>query len=252
MENVVENSTPKESIVFLHGLFGGLSNFEACISFISGDFDCFVPELPLYTTDKKSPLISLTEWLVEYIESHFPSQKVHLVGNSLGGQLAIMLALKIPDHIASITLTGSAGLGEKEFQTSFPKRFCADFIREKAAETFFDHHVDEELVAHISEIVKDRDKLLRLIRLAKDSFSVNLISEFPKIEAPVHLIWGYHDKITPLSQADIFQQKLNASLDIISDCGHAPMMEKPLQFAESLTFFLQRITHHEYQKNYSY
>jgi len=63
-----------------------------------------------------------------------------------------------------------------------------------------------------------------------------------KIKIPVALIWGKNDKITPPEVAVEFNQLLpDSELNWIDLCGHAPMMERPTEFNEILSKFLEKI-----------
>jgi pimeloyl-ACP methyl ester carboxylesterase len=63
---------------------------------------------------------------------------VHLLGNSLGGHVAMVYLLKHPERTKSLTLTGSSGLFESGMGDTYPKRGDRDYIRKKTEMTFFD------------------------------------------------------------------------------------------------------------------
>lgn len=229
----------KPVLVFLHGLFGGLGNFEDVIKPLQREFPIVVPELPLFKDSQTEPtLAGLLWWLDAFLES-INTSRVTLIGNSLGGQLACLYATLRPAKIHSLVLTGSAGMGEKHIGVSLPRRFDRKFIREKAALTFYEKQPSEALIDEIAAVISNPVSLRRLLSLSRDSMRTRLESVLPEIQHPVLLIWGKNDLITPLQACEAFQKGLpNAKTAVFDCCGHAPMMEHPELFAAEVHHFL--------------
>jgi pimeloyl-ACP methyl ester carboxylesterase len=232
-----------ETLLLLHGLFGALSNFEGIINRFSKDYRVVVPILPIY----EMPIFEVSVMgLVDFVNKfvHYKGfDKVHLLGNSLGGHIALLYALGSPDRIASITLTGSSGLFESAFGTAFPKRGDYDHIKNKTAETFYNPAVaSKELVDEVFGIVNDRNKAIRVVATAKSAVRHNLGDKLHKIKAPTLLIWGKQDNVTPPFVGEKFHELISDSrLHFLDECGHAPMMEKPEEFNEILDAFLKEV-----------
>ena len=151
-----------------------------------------------------------------------------------------MYALAHPEHIASVTLTGSSGLFESAFGTAFPKRGDYDYIKNKTAETFYNPEVaTKELVDEVFNVVNDRMKALRVVMTAKSAVRHNLADKLHQIKAPTLLIWGKQDAGTPAFVGEKFNELIeNSKLYFVEECGHAPMMEKPEEFNAILEAFL--------------
>lgn len=232
-----------ETLLLLHGLFGALSNFEGIINRFSSEYNVVVPILPIY----EMPIFEVSvSGLVEHVTRFVQFkgyEKVHLVGNSLGGHIAQLFALANPERVASITLTGSSGLFESAFGTAFPKRGDYDYIRNKTAETFYNPAVaSKELVDEVFGIVNDRNKAIRVVATAKSAVRHNLGDKLHNIKAPTLLIWGKQDVVTPPFVAEKFHELIKDSrLHFLDECGHAPMMEKPEQFNDLLDAFLKAV-----------
>lgn len=239
----IESGTGGENLLLLHGLFGALSNFEGIIRRFSDKYNVVVPILPIYEMPIfEVSVMGLVEFVTRFVEfKHY--DKVHLVGNSLGGHVALLYALAHPERIASITLTGSSGLFESAFGTAFPKRGDYDYIRKKTSETFFDPNVaSKELVDEVFGIVNDRNKAIRVVATAKSAVRHNLSDKLQHIKAPTLLIWGRQDNVTPPFVGEKFQELIeNARLFFLEECGHAPMMEKPKEFNDILESFLKEV-----------
>jgi pimeloyl-ACP methyl ester carboxylesterase len=170
-------------------------------------------------------------------------QNVHLLGNSLGGHVAILHVLKQPERIKSLILTGSSGLFENGMGDTYPKRGDYDYIKKKTELTFYDPKVaSKELVDEVYEIVNNRLKAIKIIALAKSAIRNNLGEDINQIKQPTLLIWGNNDAITPPFVGREFQRLIpNSELHFIDKCGHAPMMEVPEEFNRILHKFLTKL-----------
>ena len=178
----------------------------------------------------------------KFIE-HKNYANVHLLGNSLGGHVALLHVIKHPERIRSIILTGSSGLFENGMGDTYPKRGDYEFIRKKTELTFYDpKSASKELVDEVYSIVNERIKTIKIIALAKSAIRNNLGEELNQIKQPTLLIWGNNDTITPPFVGREFQRLIpNSELHFIDKCGHAPMMEVPDEFNRILHLFLQKL-----------
>jgi pimeloyl-ACP methyl ester carboxylesterase len=231
-----------QSLVLLHGLFGALSNFKDLIDYFKEKYTVYIPLLPLYDlTNLDTSVSGLAKHVARFIE-HKGLQDVHLLGNSLGGHIALVYALKHPEKVKTITLTGSSGLFENGMGETYPKRGDKDYIRKKVELTFYDpNSATTELVDEVYNIVNNRLKAVKIIYLAKSAIRHHLGEELQNIKQPVCLIWGKNDTITPPMVAHEFEKLLpNSELHWIDKCGHAPMMEVPVEFNQLLSEFLSK------------
>jgi len=231
-----------EPLVLLHGLFGALSNFKDLVDHFKQSYRVIIPLLPLYDL---SLLETTVSGLAKYVQKFMENQgleKVHLLGNSLGGHIGLVYTLKNQDKVQSITLTGSSGLFENGMGETYPKRGDYEYIRKKTELTFYDPNVaTKELVDEVFSIVNNRLKALKIISLARSAIKHNLGDELQVIKRPTCLIWGKNDTITPPMVAEEFHKLIPASeLHWIDKCGHAPMMEVPEAFNTILLAFLQK------------
>jgi pimeloyl-ACP methyl ester carboxylesterase len=227
------------SVIMLHGLFGKLTNFEPVLPHIRPQLDVWVPELPLYTqTDGTDSIVGLSMWLDRWLRSNEIESAV-LLGNSLGGHIALDCAIRGNNAIKGLVLVGSSGLFDTGFGVSIPRRFDREYIRSKASEAFHHYEVDEEMVDEIHLVLSDRELLGKLVRLARSARQANTEPLLPRIDVPTCVIWGENDRITPPSVARKFHGLIsNSELKWISECGHVPMMEQPIAFAEILNDFI--------------
>lgn len=230
-----------EPLVLLHGLFGALSNFQPVIEYFRNHNKVVVPVLPLFDLDILHTTVGgLAKFVNKFLEAR-DLKDVHLMGNSLGGHVALIHILKHPERIKSLTLTGSSGLFENGMGDSYPKRGDYEYIKTKTQLTFYDPNIaTKELVDEVYAIVNNRIKAIKIISLAKSAIRNNLGEELNQIQKPTLLVWGNNDSITPPFVAREFNKLIpNSELHFIDKCGHAPMMEVPDEFNIILHKFLK-------------
>jgi pimeloyl-ACP methyl ester carboxylesterase len=238
----IEEGQGTDVIILLHGLFGSMGNYGALINGLKSKYKLIVPLLPIFELPRREiSMMTLMEHVYEFIQAE-EYTSVHLVGNSLGGHIGLLMSLKDPSLVKTLTLTGSSGLFENALGGSFPRRQSYDFVKKIAEGTFYDPKVaTKALVDEIFETVNTPTKGLNIILTAKSAMRHNLEHELHRIIAPTLLIWGKDDIITPAFVGEDFNQKIKGSeLHILDKCGHAPMMEKPQVFIQLLEEFLSR------------
>ena len=202
-------------IVILHGLMGGLSNFDAVANYFSTKgYKIIIPDLPIYTQN--------------------------MLGNSLGGHIALYHTKMYPEKVAGLIITGSSGLYESAMGDSYPKRGDYEYIKKKAEDVFYDPKIaTKELIDEVYESVNDRIKLIKTLTIAKSAIRHNMAKDLPKMHVQTCIIWGKNDKVTPPDVAEEFHKLLpNSTLYWIDKCGHAAMMERPEEFNRLLEEWL--------------
>ncbi len=232
-----------DNLVLLHGLFGALSNWETVLTEFKSDYRVIIPILPIYTLPLRQAGL---KGLVNYFDEFVEMKKIigmNLVGNSLGGHIALIYTLNNQDKIKSLVLTGSSGLFENAMGGSYPKRGSYEFIKERVQYTFYDPDtVSDEYVDEVFNLTKSIPKCLNIVAIAKSAQRHNMAEDLPKIKTPTLLIWGLNDTITPPLVAHDFNRLIpNSKLKFIDYCCHAPMMEAPEKFNMILKEFLKNL-----------
>lgn len=229
-------------MVLLHGLMGGLSNFEDMVNFFSErGFKVYVPQLPIYDLPiLNTNLTSIAKFVGKFIKQEI-KKPVTIVGNSMGGHIGLILTLARPEYVHSLVLTGSSGLYEKSFGNSFPRKNDKEYIKQKTQEVFFDPNTATDmLVDEVFDIVNDRMKGIKTVMLARSAIKHNMQNEMPNIKCPTCIIWGKQDNVTPPDVAIEMNRLIpNSDLFWIDKCGHAAMMERPNEFNHILLEWLK-------------
>lgn len=230
-------------LIILHGLMGGLSNFEGVMNhFPERGYKVLIPELPIYEMPMtKTNVKQFAKYLEKFIE--FKGLKdVILLGNSLGGHIGLLHTKMYPKMVKALVITGSSGLYESAMGDGYPKRGDYEFIKKKAQDVFYDPAVaTKEIVDEVFATVNDRIKLVKTLAIAKSAIRHNMAQDLPKMKTPTCIIWGENDGVTPPDVAELFHELLpDSDLFWIKKCGHAPMMEHPEEFNSVLDAWLTK------------
>jgi Predicted hydrolases or acyltransferases (alpha/beta hydrolase superfamily) len=230
-------------IIVLHGLMGGLSNFDGGTSFFPPrKKEILIPEGRSYKMSLlKTNVKNFAKYVSEFID-HKGFKESILLGNSLGGHIGLLCTKLYPEKIKALVITGSSGLYESAMGESYPKRGDYDYIQKKAENVFYDPKVaTKEIVDEVYAAVNDRNKLIRTLAIAKSAIRHNMSKDLPQMKTPTCIIWGENDNVTPPDVAKEFHGLLpDSELFWIEKCGHAAMMEHPDEFNDLLYAWLQK------------
>src|SRR5688572_16562620 len=227
-------------LLLLHGLFGALSNWEGVVNGFSGKYRVIIPMLPIYEMPiREAGLDGLRKFVEDFVALKSLEDMI-LVGNSLGGHVALIYTLKNATKVRKLILTGSSGLFEDSMGGSYPKRGNYQYIKERVSYTFYDQGVaTKDLIDEVFEITNSIPKCLRIVAIAKSAQRNNMADQIPNITIPTLLVWGLNDTITPPMVAHEFNRLIpNSELKFIDRCCHAPMMEHAEKFNQLVETFL--------------
>lgn len=220
-------------IIILHGLMGGLSNFDGVTNFFSKNgYKVVIPELPIYAMSLlKTNVKNFAKYLHDFIEFKGYSEVI-LLGNSLGGHIGLYHTKMFHEKVKALIITGSSGLYESAMGGGYTKRSDYEVIKKKAQDVFYDPAVaTKEIVDEVYATVNDRHKLIKTLAIAKSAIRHNMAKDLPKMHTPTCIIWGKNDNVTPPNVAEEFNELLpDSDLFWIDKCGHAAMMEHPDTF----------------------
>ena len=231
-----------QPLVILHGLMGGLSNFEGLFDFFPKQgYAVIAPELPVYNSTLLNTNVKYFAKYVKKFIDHKKLKNIVLIGNSLGGHVGLIFSKLYPKLVKGLVLTGSSGLYENSMGDSYPKREDYNFIKKKTQEVFYSPEIaTKEIVDEIFETVNDRKKLIKILAMAKSAIRHNMSSDLPKITNETAIIWGKNDTVTPPNVGKEFNNLIpNSEIFWIDKCGHAPMMEHPQKFNKILFDWLK-------------
>lgn len=231
-------------VILLHGMMGDIDNWRHVFGPVAdAGFRIVCPILPVYTLPlRQANLDGVVDFVASFTQKLGMNRAV-VAGNSLGGHVAALYAIRHPDRVEGLVLTGASGIYEVEMSTSIMRRKDRNYLRPRVEKTFFDPvHCTEELLDDVIEIINNREKAIRLIKFARSVENTPVRDDLDKIKAPTVLIWGKNDEITPPDVAETFHAEIqDVVLHWIDRCGHVPMLERPTEFCSHLVAFLSRI-----------
>jgi pyruvate dehydrogenase E2 component (dihydrolipoamide acetyltransferase) len=239
-------------IVLVHGFGGDLNNWLFVQPALAERYRVIALDLPGHGGSSKEVgagnLATLSPAIFGFLQA-IDVPKVHLVGHSLGGAIALHMALDHPDHVASLTLICPTGLGE-EIDEAFTRDFIAASRRKQLEPVVAKLFVDANLVSH--EMLEE---LLRFKRLdgAREALTAIQAANFEGRQRevlrdrlgelggiPVQVIWGREDRIIPAHQAE--HLPANVRTHVLAGTGHMPHMEKASEVTRLVQEFVAQYT----------
>ena len=233
-----------ETLLFLHGA-GGVAAWMPFLDQLSDSFDVIVPDHPTYGRSDEPDWVEdvpdLAYFYMDFLENN-GLENVHVVGQSLGGWIALEMAVRNTSRIKSLTLVGSAGIRIKG---------------QPAADIFI---MDDEELARVLLVDENRIKALLAMELSEEQqdmliknkvatarlawqprlFNPRLRKWMHRIDVPTHIIWGEADKVIPPTYAAEFQSLIKGSkVTMIEKCGHLPNIEQTDAFVEAVGGFIK-------------
>jgi len=231
-----------EPLLYLHGASGA----PAVLPFmekLAQRFDMLVPEHPGFgASDEPGWLENMHDLAYFYLDvlESLGLRGLHLVGSSLGGWLALEMAVRDASRLKSLLLVGPAGI-------SVPGVKPGDVFlwspEELTRNLFFDPALAEKMLAQpmtpelLDVSLKNRHTVARLGWEPRmhDPF---LRKWLHRVNVPVKIVWGEADKILPVAYAGEFKKLMPAAeVEIIPRCGHLPQAERPEEFCDIVMRF---------------
>jgi 2-hydroxy-6-oxonona-2,4-dienedioate hydrolase len=237
-------------VVFLHGLVGLNDHWEDVVRRVQHRVRCIMLEIPLLSLQGQDCSVEGVSVLTErFLERSLgigkcSDEQVVLVGNSFGGHVALRIALQRPDMVGGLVLAGSSGLIERTMVKEITVRPSRDWMRRKISELFHDpeKHMRESDLDRAHKELSERAGARAMVKLSRSARSDHLGDRIHGIKSPCMLIWGKNDIVTPPEAAHEFLSKLpDARIVWFDECGHAPMIEKPDEFARSVLDFNEEL-----------
>lgn len=225
------------TLVFISGLFAGDWIWDGVIDQLSDEYIIIKQKNPLSETGGKIEI--LRKELLELIHN-LDSENVVLIGNSLGGLLAIDLATHAPKKISGIVVSGSPGMRTTNLGIGPPKRGSKIWFKTLSEKLFIDQNcITDEHVDLAASFFDDRKNFINMIRLAKQADKYDIKKALAEVKCPIKMIWGEDDFVTPANDwLEYLNEIQKEQFTLIENSGHSPMMEKPFEFYNELKNFL--------------
>ena len=233
-----------QPLLFLHGASGA----PAILPFmekLAQRFDVLVPEHPGYgLSDEPEWLDNIHDAAYFYLDflKQLDLREVLLVGNSMGGWIAMEMAVRDTSRLRSLVLVSPAGISAPGVQ---PADIFLMSPEDLVRRLFHDPKLAEARLAEpvtpeaIDIGLKNRHTTARLAWEPR-LHDPHLAKWLHRIDVPVQLIWGEHDRILPVAFCEEFKRLMpRAEVHIVKNAGHLPHAEKAQEFCELVMRFSQ-------------
>jgi pimeloyl-ACP methyl ester carboxylesterase len=235
-----------EPLLFLHGV-QGLPGWTEALARLAERFTVIAPDHPGFGRSEAPEAIDDVDDLAYFyldLLAKLADGRVHVVGHSLGGWIAMAMAIRTTAQIQSLTLVDAAGI-------SVPGVRRGDMFIGSAAETGKLLFAGEEAASHWSALWQASEEMKETYdknRAAAAKYTwqprlydPRLAKWLHRIDVPVHIIWGEADWLIPPAHAEALQQQIGqggAALTMLPGVGHLCDIEAPARFAEAVAPFI--------------
>ena len=250
--NYVEAGDPaKPKVILLHGLGGSIANWALTTPALAQNYHVFALDQVGFGKSDKPALKYRVGTYVDFLDKFMAELKIEkasLVGNSMGGWVGALTAIKYPSRVEKIVLADAAGIVPANFsetQVYQLNNSTRDEIRANMKRIFAtpalqnnEALVDQFMTARVT--AGDGGTINSLIESIKrrEDFLNDRLGDIKK---PTLIIWGKQDGLLPVADAYTFNKGIAGSeLLIFDQCGHAPQFEKAADFNKAVLAFLAK------------
>ena len=245
-----------DAVVFIHGSgpgASGASNFRQNIrAFVDAGYRVILPDMIGYGASSKPagvdyPLELFTDTLLDALRAH-GIERAHLIGNSLGGGVAIQIALGHPEFVRSLVLMAPGAVAEQasyftmpgiarmvsnfgspDFDLAEQKRLVSNLVHPD-----FAPNIPDALIAERYAVARTQPKDV-LARMKTPNLGLRL----GELTQPIFVLWGLNDEFCPESHARLFlDQCRDVRAVTFGRTGHWVQVERAAEFNRYSLAFL--------------
>jgi pyruvate dehydrogenase E2 component (dihydrolipoamide acetyltransferase) len=246
-----------ETIVFLHGLGGSQSTWASVLGDLANSHRIVAVDLPGHgASDKPAPdtgryTVPHLAMAIGTVLEALDLAPAIIVGHSLGGAVALQLAIERPKLVRGLVLVNSAGLGN-EISNELLDRIDAEPSREEARrllELYFEDRkyilergVDDMFASRTAPGADAAVKAIAANAFGRDGQRQLYLERLPQIESPILIVWGELDRVIPSSHAVAGASAApTAWLEILESVGHVPQVEAAPSFVAVVSRWLSSL-----------
>lgn len=254
-------------LILLHGIGRSLEDWSAVLPRLSARYRVLALDIPGFGFSERRPgpvsVASLALGVLETVDALGEHRPAHLIGNSLGGAIALQMQTLAPDRTASLILADSAGFGSQVAMILrligapvvgrlLTARTTAFSARQSERATYADpRQVTRARIEHALAIaaqpgagamMHDTAHALTSLSGVRPEWRQTLLQSVAQHRRPTLAIWGERDRILPMNHLYSVRQHLpHAELCVIDGVGHMPQIEAPIQFLAKAEAFLAAV-----------
>lgn len=251
-----------ETVLLIHGLGATKGSFLPTVAALAGSFRTIALDLPGFG-DSFKPLGAryhapfFARSVVELMDT-LGIDRAHMIGNSMGGRVALELGLRHPERVGRLALLApslawrrerpwaplvrmvSPQLGLVQITPRWVVEAIVHRIIPGADRSWVQAGVDEFLRAYLTP----RGRVAfyaaaRQIYLEEPHGSKGFWTRLGQLEPPALFVWGKHDGLVPITFASHVKDTLPSARHLELDCGHVPQIERPAETHAAIAAFLR-------------
>jgi pimeloyl-ACP methyl ester carboxylesterase len=241
----------KPKVILLHGLGGNVAGWAFNVPALAQSYHVIAIDQIGFGKSDRPMLKYRVGTYVDFLDkfmSELKIEKASLVGNSLGGWVAALTAIKYPNRVEKLILADAAGIKPPDidlaqiYSLNYSTR---DEVRTLLKLVFYDQTIFG------SEAMVEQSMAVRVA--ANDGYTIGSLIESIKrnedflngrlgeIKKPTLVIWGKQDGLLKLADGEQFKREIaGAELIVFDKCGHVPMVEKAPEFNKAVLAFLDK------------
>ncbi len=257
------NSNP-ETILFIHGFGDSKDGCYPLAMALTRHYNMMAFDLPGFGASFQDEHLPYTfesygQWMIEFLDA-VATGPVHVIGNSLGGAMAMKVAELRPDLVKSLTLIDTAAISDPEVESAYDNFIAGDnlfqvrtreeferfwktiFFREPLLPIFLKEYIFEQFRQNSDLYGRFITQTFEGVSSRKDPKLQKLFMDkaLKSMKMPVHIIWGEKDRLFPLAFGEKAHKLAKGSrFTVLKNVGHAPQVESPLLTAKHIKRFLE-------------
>jgi pimeloyl-ACP methyl ester carboxylesterase len=250
-----------KTILFLHGLGGSFYDWSEVLPKLSTQYHVVALDLPGFGLSPPPPHefpngYAYPAYVLKVFAEKVCSDPAYVVGNSMGGGIALKYALDYPESTAGVILANGSGIGKgitwEIRMFSFPNvvekglgNLSKQVVRDVWRSMFVDPNlIGEERIDNSWEWIRKKETqkyLTRLYPSLANAFGQKYVigTKLCQITCPVLITWGDQDDVIPIKHAHLADRWIpDSEVHIFRNCGHIPQVEKADEFTQQILNFL--------------
>jgi abhydrolase domain-containing protein 6 len=250
------NDAPADAptVVMLHGFTGSKENWYPVAGLLEGRYRLLVPDLPGWGQSQRRRgadygFVAQAERVAAFIRRVSPGRPVVLVGHSMGGGIAPLVAARHPALVSQVGLLAAAGVRFRDNQFGIDvlagqnpfgvddaatlQRYLDILFASSDTQPWVPWPVSEIVIARRRSDARFEQSVLDRIGRSGERFAPGAAAR--DVRQPALLLWCRQDEVIDASAMDLFAQRMPQALRVLLDgCGHMSLMERPEEVAAAI------------------